>query len=563
MIIVLDNAESILDPRGADAQEIYGIVGELSQFTNICLCITSRISTVPPNCEILNVPILSMEAARDTFYRIYEHDGRSDLVDDILKQLDFHPLSITLLATVAHQNGWSTDRLVREWGKRQIGVLQTEHNESLIATIELSLASPMFQRLGPDARELLGVVAFFPRGVDESNLDWLFPAISNRSNLFDKFCILSLTYRNNGFVTMLAPLRDYLRPKDPILSPLLNATKERYFARLSTVKLNPKEPNFEETRWIISEDANVEHLLDVFTSIDANSEAVWDACADFMVHLYWNKPRLVLLGPKIEALPGDHPSKARCLQMLSWLFNSMGNQVERKRLLICELKLWREQGDDRLVALTLSSLSDANHQLGLHKEGIQQLEEAREIFGRFGDTAGQAECSINLAWLMRDDGRLDAARDAASHAINLLPKGGEQFLACQANRVLGAIYRSKGESDNAVLSLKVALEIASSFNWYNEVLRVNLSLAEVFSDLGRFDDAHAHIEDAKLHAVNDAYNLARAMKVQANLWYIQGRLEEAKFEALRAVDIFEKFGATRDLEGCRKLLRWIREEGIN
>jgi hypothetical protein len=462
MVIVLDNAESILDPRGTDAREIYAAVEELSQFSKICLCITSRITTLPSDCETLDIPTLSIEAAHDTFYRIHRNGERSDLVSNILERLDFHPLSITLLATVAHHNKWTVDRLTREWEMRRTGLLRTHHNKSLAATIELSLASPTFQELGPDARDLLGVVAFFPQGIDESNLEWLFPTISNGGVIFDIFCVLSLTYRSGGFVTMLAPLRDYLCPEDPLSSPLLRTTKECYLRHLS-VEIDPGIPGYEEARWITSEDVNVEHLLDVFTSIDANSDNIWDACAYFMRHLYWHKRRLVVLGPKLEGLPDSHPSKPECLLQLSRLFAMVGNISEEKRLLLRTLKLWRDREEDFQVAQTLKFLAGVNLELRLFEEGIRQAKEASEIHEWLDRAVEQAACLRVLAWLLDENNQLDAAEEAASRSIDLLPDT-EQFQVCQGHFTLGDIYRSKGEAEKAINHFETALGIASSFN---------------------------------------------------------------------------------------------------
>ena len=180
MIHVLENAESLLDPQGTGAREIYTVVEELCQLETVCLCVTSRISTVPRHCKRPIIPTLSMESACDIFYGICDNGGRSDIIGKLLRRLDFHALAITLLATTASYNMWDYDRLAQEWGAHHTQVLQTDYGESLALTIELSLASPTFHKLGSDARDLIGVIAFFPQGIDEKNLDWLFPTISNR-----------------------------------------------------------------------------------------------------------------------------------------------------------------------------------------------------------------------------------------------------------------------------------------------------------------------------------------------------------------------------------------------
>ena len=558
MFLVLDNAESVLDPQGTDARDIYAVVEELSRFENICLCITSRISTVPPRCHRPIIPTLSMESACDVFYDIYRNSSRSDVIKQLIQQLDFHTLSIALLATTAVHNMWNHDRLAKEWSTHRAQVLRTDYNESLEATIELSLTSPTFHNLGPIARELLGVVAFFPQGINENNLDWLFPTISDRAATFDKFCALSLTYRSNHFITMLAPLRDYLSPQDPRESPLLCTTKDHYFSRLRLLgDLEPDQPGFGESRWIRSEDTNVERLLNVFTTFDTNSGDVWAACADFMTHLHWHKPRSTVLGPRIEGLPNDHQSKPQCLFELSQLLGSLGNEVDRKRLLTHALELERGRGDDDRIARVLMELADANRMLDLYGEGIQQSKEALETLERLGDAGGQGKCWNCLGRLLLDDSQLDAAEEATSHALSLFRDQCRDYWVCVCHHLLGEVYQSKDKRGRAIQHLEEAIGIASPFNWHDQLFWAHLTLAKLFCNENKLDDAQSHIERAKSHAIDDTYLLGRAMNWQAEIWYGQAQLEEAKAEILCALKTFEELGATAELPGSRSILQKI------
>ena len=559
IFIILDNAESVFDPEGTDSGKILEVVEELCQFDKICVCITSRITTVPEHCKRPKIHELSIEAARDIFYEIYNDHERSSAIDDLLQRLEFHPLSITLLATTASHSKWSHNRLIKEWNARRGQVLRTDTNKSLAASLQLSLDSPTFLKLGPDARDLLGVIAFFPQGINEDHLDWLFPTLSDVESTLDKLCALSLTHRTDDHITMLAPIRDHLAPRDPTSSPLLCATRDHYFSRLS-IHLNPGQPGFEEAQWIVSEDVNVEHLLNIFTTIDPAADDVWDACRHFMDHLYWRKPRKTVLGPRIEGLPDDHPSKPTCLYELSELFERVGNDSERKRILTHLLKLYRELGNLPGIALTLRRLSDANRWLDLFEEGISQARESSEIYKELGDTVNQAVSLSALALILGEDGQLDAAEDVASHAISLIPEKGQESRLCESHRFLGQIYLEKGQTTKAIQHFEAAINIASLIKSHHDIFWNHLNLAELFLRGGEFNEADAHIGQAKLHAVNDAYSLGRAMEVQASIWERQYRLEDAKSEILHALETLENLGAERDVGRCRNFLQRLDEQ---
>ena len=121
-------------------------------------------------------------------------------------------------------------------------------------------------------------------------------------------------------------------------------------------------------------------------------------------------------------------------------------------------------------------------------------------------------------------------------------------------------YDSKGDREKAIDHFEVALGIASPFGWHDHLFGVHYSLARLFHDQGRFDDTNFHLERAKSHTVNSAYNLGLATQMQAGIWYKQHRLEEATSEVVRVIDVYASLGAAKKVEDCKRLLRYIEKE---
>jgi tetratricopeptide (TPR) repeat protein len=121
------------------------------------------------------------------------------------------------------------------------------------------------------------------------------------------------------------------------------------------------------------------------------------------------------------------------------------------------------------------------------------------------------------------------------------------------------VYRTKNEREKAIHHFEEALKIASDLGWDDQLFWINRSMAQLFLSGGKFDDANVHIERAKSHTTQNAYNLGRAMEVQARIWHQQRQLTDSASEASRAVEIYKKQGALRDVRRCEGLLKGIQQ----
>ena len=339
ILIVLDNAETFLDCKATEEiPRINRAITEFADHPSVTILITSRTRKLPHGLvyELREVPPLDKEPAIQTFMKVYKHDiSRSlSILEQILDSVAYHPLSINLLAQAGEENQWSIEELLAHWSIQRTELLCTGHgkDDNLGKSVELSLTSPSVKALGDDVRGILCIIAFLPQGVLRENIEELFPTVRGIEQIISILLKQSLLLCDNGFVTMLAPIRLYLCDGSPQLD-LLPTVREYYYRQFS---LDPSTV-------VAREDANIESLIaHDFSSLSADDEleAVASACEAFIRTLCLSTCRSTSLRSVIDGLdtslsPTRKILKLRCYTALSVLANrqsDFGTALQLERL---------------------------------------------------------------------------------------------------------------------------------------------------------------------------------------------------------------------------------------
>ncbi|KAG1719737.1 P-loop containing nucleoside triphosphate hydrolase protein, partial [Suillus lakei] len=264
-LVVLDNAETFEEASGSSALgEIPPAIAEIADIPGVILILTSRSRRNAPNVRWItkDIPPLDLNSAQAAFFQIYHHANRSDAGEDIrdlLKELEFHPLSINLLSNAAQQNSWPPATLLKRWNNRHSKVLDPGKGklQSLSDAMQLSLSSPSMQDLGEDGCRVLAIIAFLPQGLNDALASDLLPSLPQVEIICDVLCRQSLVYRQDSFIKLLAPIRHYVRDLQAPDSACLREIRAFYYRIV--------ECCFEEHDYyadiITSDHLNIEHVV--------------------------------------------------------------------------------------------------------------------------------------------------------------------------------------------------------------------------------------------------------------------------------------------------------------
>ena len=297
-LIVLDNAETFEEASWSSTlNKIPPAIAGIADIPGVVLILTSRSRRNAPNVRWItkDIPPLDIDSALETFFRIYSQASRSICEQEItglLMGLEFHPLSINLLATAAQQNSWSPPILLKRWKDQPSSVLDQGEGKltSLSVTMQLSLTSPSIRKLGEDGCRALSVIASLPQGLNDDLAKDLLPSLHDITTICDVLCRQSLVYRQGTFIKMLAPIRHYVQSSSPA-ALISDCLEDIYTFYYRTVRQCSQERD-SHADIIVSDHLNIEHVIAFdLKQIPKSMEETCSFCQHFLWCLRWHLPR--------------------------------------------------------------------------------------------------------------------------------------------------------------------------------------------------------------------------------------------------------------------------------
>lgn len=257
--------------------------------------------------------------------------------------------------------------------------------------------------------------------------------------------------------------------------------------------------------------------------------------------------------PNLEGL--DEDTKAQVLlrvgMVTGWIGSAEqieGSQEAAKDLISESMRLFEALGQRNKVGEARSDLARCYWREGAFDEARVNLRLALDEFSDV-DTEQRATALLRLSEVERASGRLSEALSIYENSATLFDK--------VTNPLLIAIYHhgfanvlnplSSIENRSDYVDLALIEYAAASFHFeqagherYHACVENNLGF--LFSTLGRFEDAHEHLDRAQMimTRLKDGAHLAQVDETRARVLLAEGRIVEAEKTARAAVRRLEK-----------------------
>ncbi len=488
VLIVIDNVDA----------SILEYLEQLRAASSCQILLTTRVAL--DGIRMYPLPALKPAAAKQLFYRRYRREADDSRLAFILNKLDYHPLAVSVLASVAHKRRIPLARLeadIREQSEKDEGENMVSRVFTALEfsplewwTIQQFLLTPPFLIPYPVLRDLFAIDGR-PKPTGRA-----FPEVLD--SLAEKG-VLHYDAESDAYQMHKVLQEVFLKKHRPAATDFRKITK-----------------NLVEKLWISHYYAISLH------------KAKWIPFGEHLIHLGGPKAKLELAELKVSLalnyrVLGEY-DKAKSLMerllaqkgeidisLLAWvenclglIYQDLGDYQAARRLLLQSLERNREvYGEDSInYARLLSNVSCIQTTLGEIRDAKAHLLEAKEIYELAGKTRMKdyATICLNLGSTYFHMGRYPAALTYTDQGLALLREkfGSEEpdFARGLANK--GVIKTNQGDYAEAIALLEQAIEIEKRFfsNFHPRIGIRKINLATALAKKGQSEKAQEHLREA-------------------------------------------------------------------
>lgn len=253
---------------------------------------------------------------------------------------------------------------------------------------------------------------------------------------------------------------------------------------------------------------------------------------------------------------GDRANHRRALNLLGVGSFFLGDLDEASVALNAALDLASEEDDILLVARTTNNLGMIANLRGAHESALGHYRLAVPAYQRLGQRRGLAESYHNIAITYRDIGELEQADEYERRAMDYAAAGVAPRVAAMGLIGRAEVALRRGDPQFARgTAQRAATELNELHDPMNEADALRL-VGTAATAMRRFADADAAFERALSIARERGHTLieAETLRDRSRSIFARGDHDAARNEAGAAILLFEKLGATSEVEALRSLL---------
>jgi tetratricopeptide (TPR) repeat protein len=253
---------------------------------------------------------------------------------------------------------------------------------------------------------------------------------------------------------------------------------------------------------------------------------------------------------------GDRPNHRKALNLLGVASFFLGDLDDASGALNAALDLATQEDDLLLIARTTNNLGMIANLRGAHESALGHYRLAVPAYQRLGQRRGLAESYHNIAITYRDIGELEEADEYERRAMDYAAAGVAPRVAAMGLIGRAEVALRKGDPQFARgTALRAAGELNELHDPMNEADAHRL-VGTAATALRRFAEADIAFGRALSIARERGHTLieAETLRDRARGMFARGAYADARADAETATTLFEKLGATSEVEALRSLL---------